>query len=255
MDEQIKLIIANDNSSELQEQKKELAKAGINVVATASDGDELDTLLSNTDTNVVLLDAILSKQDGFAILEKYKNSQIKFIMLTALSSVTFIQKAVNLGVKYYMIKPVENKIVASRIQDLFTKQNEPVAKPEITETATPIHRNKELEERITNIFLTVGIPAHIKGYQFLREAIKMAVDKPEIINSITKELYPNIATKFNTTASKVERAIRHAIEVAWNRGKIENINSVFGLKVYSSNEKPTNGEFIALVSDKMLLEG
>ena len=116
MDEQIKLIIANDNSSELQEQKKELAKAGINVVATASDGDELDTLLSNTDTNVVLLDAILSKQDGFAILEKYKNSQIKFIMLTALSSVTFIQKAVNLVEEFTKpskdeeIKPKEDKI-------------------------------------------------------------------------------------------------------------------------------------------------
>lgn len=114
---------------------------------------------------------------------------------------------------------------------------------------------KAVNEKITNIFLTVGIPAHIKGYQFLREAIKMAIERPEIINSITKKLYPSIAEKFSTTASKVERAIRHAIEVAWNRGKIENINSIFGIKVYSQNEKPTNGEFIALVADKMLLEG
>ena len=115
--------------------------------------------------------------------------------------------------------------------------------------------SKYVEEKITNIFITVGIPAHIKGYQFLREAILMAIDNPEIINSITKQLYPTIASKFETTSSKVERAIRHAIEVAWSRGKIENINSVFGLKVYTSNEKPTNGEFIALVADKMLLEG
>ena len=114
---------------------------------------------------------------------------------------------------------------------------------------------RELDEKITNIFITVGIPAHIKGYQFLREAIKMAIAEPEIINSITKKLYPNIAEKFDTSSSKVERAIRHAIEVAWNRGKIENINSLFGVKVYSDNEKPTNGEFIALVADKMLLEG
>ena len=113
----------------------------------------------------------------------------------------------------------------------------------------------KMEEKITNIFITVGIPAHIKGYQFLREAIKLAIANPEIINSITKRLYPTIAQKYSTSASKVERAIRHAIEVAWNRGKIENINNVFGLKIYSSNEKPTNGEFIALVADKMLIEG
>ena len=115
--------------------------------------------------------------------------------------------------------------------------------------------NNQLEEKITNIFITVGIPAHIKGYQFLREAIKLAIVNPEIINSITKKLYPTIAEKYDTSASKVERAIRHAIEVAWNRGKIENINNLFGIKVYSSNEKPTNGEFIALVADKMLIEG
>ena len=116
-------------------------------------------------------------------------------------------------------------------------------------------KNKPLEEKITNIFITVGIPAHIKGYQYLREAIKMAIENPDIINSITKKLYPAIAEKFETSASKVERAIRHAIEVAWNRGKIENINSVFQIKVYDSNEKPTNGEFIALVADKMIIEG
>ena len=114
--------------------------------------------------------------------------------------------------------------------------------------------NREIEEKISNIFITVGIPAHIKGYQFLREAIKLSMENPDIINSITKKLYPSIAEKFDTSASKVERAIRHAIEVAWNRGKIENINSIFGLTVYSNNEKPTNGEFIALVADKMLLD-
>ena len=103
--------------------------------------------------------------------------------------------------------------------------------------------------------MMVGIPPHIKGYQFLREGIKISTERPEIINAITKQLYPTIAERFNTTASKVERAIRHAIEVAWNRGRIENINNLFGVKVYTKNDKPTNGEFIALVADKMLLEG
>lgn len=111
-----------------------------------------------------------------------------------------------------------------------------------------------MEERITNIFISVGIPPHIKGYQYLREAIKLSIEDPDIINSITKKLYPSVAEKFATSSSKVERAIRHAIEVGWNRGKIENINSLFGVRVYSQNEKPTNGEFIALVADKLLLE-
>ena len=153
-----------------------------------------------------------------------------------------------LGAVYYMAKPFNIDNLHKRLLDvagLINGENSSFQK-----TAS-----KELDEKITNIFITVGIPAHIKGYQFLREAIKMAIQEPEIINSITKRLYPNIAEKFDTSSSKVERAIRHAIEVAWNRGKIENINSLFGVKVYSDNEKPTNGEFIALVADKMLLEG
>ena len=153
-----------------------------------------------------------------------------------------------------MIKPIDESILIERILEVAQINNQ-----EQTAVAKQVQKsnikNKQLEEKISNIFITVGIPAHIKGYQFLREAIKLAIEKPDIINSITKELYPSIAEHFQTSASKVERAIRHAIEVAWNRGKIENINSVFGIKVYTNNEKPTNGEFIALVADKMLIEG
>jgi two-component system response regulator (stage 0 sporulation protein A) len=111
-----------------------------------------------------------------------------------------------------------------------------------------------VEAKITNIFISVGIPAHIQGYQFLREGVRLAIETPEIVNSITKKLYPSIAERFCTSASKVERAIRHAIEVAWNRGKLENINTLFGVHVYAKNEKPANGEFIALIADKLLLE-
>jgi two-component system response regulator (stage 0 sporulation protein A) len=112
-----------------------------------------------------------------------------------------------------------------------------------------------LAKRISDIFITVGIPAHIKGYQFLREAIKLTIEQPGIINCITKQLYPSVAKRFNTSPSKVERAIRHAIEVGWSRGKIENINNIFGVKVYGQHDRPTNGEFIALVADKMLIDG
>jgi two-component system response regulator (stage 0 sporulation protein A) len=118
-----------------------------------------------------------------------------------------------------------------------------------------MENDKQLDEKIANIFISIGIPAHIKGYHFLREAVKLAVVEPDIISSITKKLYPTIAEKFATSSSKVERGMRHAIEVAWNRGKIENINNLFGLQIYGANEKPTNGELIALIADKMLMEG
>ncbi|MDD4316039.1 MAG: sporulation initiation factor Spo0A C-terminal domain-containing protein [Clostridia bacterium] len=117
-----------------------------------------------------------------------------------------------------------------------------------------LNENKMLDEKLSNIFIRSGIPPHIKGYQFLREAVKLSVSKPDMINNITKKLYPSIADQFNTTASKVERAIRHAIEVAWSRGKIENINLIFGIKIYSKGEKPTNGELIALIADKLMIE-
>ena len=160
-----------------------------------------------------------------------------------------MSKAISMGVSYYINKPCTTNSVTERIKDVFS------LKAPTNNDSDKRNKSRVIDEKISNIFITVGIPAHIKGYQFLREAIKMAIDTPEIINSITKKLYPAIAEKYDTSASKVERAIRHAIEVAWNRGKIENINSIFGLKVYTSNEKPTNGEFIALVADKMLLEG
>ena len=192
---------------------------------------------------------ILPEVDGFEVIEKLKqvNSNSKVIVISALASDVFIKKATSYGANYYMLKPFSYDVLQKRVNDIISDDNyeSDMAKPEF---------DKEIEEKITNIFITVGIPAHIKGYQFLREAIKLSMENPDIINSITKKLYPSIAKKFDTSASKVERAIRHAIEVAWSRGKIENINSVFGLTVYTNNEKPTNGEFIALVADKMLLD-
>ena len=124
----------------------------------------------------------------------------------------------------------------------------------ITENYNERHK-KSLDENITSIFLSIGIPAHIKGYQFLRIAVKKVMEKPTLINAITKELYPCVAEDFETTPSKVERAIRHAIEVAWSRGKIENINEIFGYNIYTKNDKPSNGEFIALIADKLTIEG
>ena len=207
-------------------------------------------MLQNKKYDLLVVDLVLSEVDGFEVIEKAKqtNKNIKIVVLSALSSETFIKKTMSLGANYYMLKPINMDVLAKRIDDLFNEEQQDKI------LISKADSEKEIEEKITNIFITVGIPAHIKGYQFLREAIKLAMENPDIINSITKKLYPSIAERFDTSASKVERAIRHAIEVAWNRGKIENINSIFGLTVYSNNEKPTNGEFIALVADKMLLD-
>ncbi len=239
---QTKLAIVDDNQEFLAQLTEYFSgKSEYEVVATAVDGEEALAKISATDPDVVLLDLVMPKLDGYGVLEQIGTSR-RVIVMSALSVGSFVTKAASLGARYYMMKPFRFEQLDARISECMKES-----------TAVRV-RNKSLEEKITNIFITVGIPAHIKGYQFLREAIKMAIDNPDIINSITKRLYPEVARRFDTSPSKVERAIRHAIEVAWNRGKIENINSLFGVRVYTQNEKPTNGEFIALVADKMLLE-
>ena len=243
-----KIIIADENEKVLEETKKEFTNEQFEVVATTKCGDELIELVNKHNPEVVIMDIVLENCDGFSVLDKINTNKTNVIVQSSLSLDGFINKAIKMGVKYYCIKPFDIKTLKERIEDIVS----PTVSNNAIFNSKP---NNQIEEKITNIFITVGIPAHIKGYQFLREAIKLAIANPEIINSITKKLYPTIAEKYDTSSSKVERAIRHAIEVAWNRGKIENINNLFGIKVYSSNEKPTNGEFIALVADKMLIEG
>ncbi len=243
--EKIKIMII-DSKEEREEYEKGVSEIeGLELVAYAPDGENAVELAINTNPDIILTEVILPTLDGYELFSKIKPEvpRCKFFAISALNTPMYVNKAINMGFDYYMIKPISFDVVAKRIFDYFIVEEKGVKNNELS-----------LEEKITNIFITVGIPAHIKGYQFLREAIKMTVHDPKIINNITKKLYPSIADIYDTSASKVERAIRHAIEVAWNKGKIENINDVFGLKVYDTNEKPTNGEFIALVADKMLLE-
>lgn len=226
--------------------KEKLSDEEFNVIFDV-DGCDARKYLDGTKPDVVITELLMSGEDGYALLENYRD--VKFIVASELKSEVFVIKALDLGAKYYLVKPLEYGVLQQRIRNVCHGEHlggKTVRQKTVSE--------RTLDERISNIFVSVGIPAHIKGYQFLREGIKLAVDNPPIINAITKNLYPSIAQKFNTTSSKVERAIRHAIEVAWSRGKIENINNVFGVKVYNSTEKPTNGEFIALLADKMLLE-
>ncbi len=243
----LKVVLADEDKQLIDCLDKNFKNIGYDVVATTNNGEELIELVNKFKPDLVITDIVLQGADGFKLLEKADLSKTKVIIQSSLSIDGFINKAISMGASYYCIKPFDFETLKDRIEDIMSENK----------SGGRVYNGKtnQIEEKITNIFITVGIPAHIKGYQFLREAIKLAIANPEIINSITKKLYPTIAEKYSTSASKVERAIRHAIEVAWNRGKIENINNLFGIKVYSSNEKPTNGEFIALVADKMLIEG
>lgn len=250
----IKLFIADTSQTYAKDLKENLSE-NITIIGHEANGKKVVEMIQQTQPDIVLLDIVLEEHDGFEVLEDLKNipNKPKVIVNTTLTHEGFISKAIALGADYFIVKPVSFDCLEKRILELSSGETSAPTK-EVVISQKP-SKNRFLEEKITNIFITVGIPAHIKGYQYLREAIKMSIENPEVINSITKKLYPSIAQRFETSASKVERAIRHAIEVAWNRGKIENINSVFQIKVYDTNEKPTNGEFIALVADKMIIEG
>ena len=239
------IVIADDNAAIVSGLQDFVAKSEkYKIVGTASTGTQAIELVNNLNPDYLILDIVMPELDGFGVLSALENKRTIVVMMSQLRPDGFVQKAMQYGASYYLAKPFDYGMLL-KVLDGFDAHYSPKPTTKF---------NKTLDERISNLFISVGIPAHIKGYQFLREAIKMTIESPDIINSITKRLYPGIAEVYQTSPSKVERAIRHAIEVAWNRGKIENINNVFGIKIYSPNEKPTNGEFIALIADKLLLE-
>ncbi len=256
--EKIKLLIVDDNPhirTIMQDYYDRLELTS--VVGTAGNGAEALELTKAYNPDVVLLDIVMPQNDGFDYLEGLRDipdRKPEVIILSALGRDDFITRAIELGARYYMIKPFDYDVLYRRILDIMGQPSPCVQHPADNYAPRGATVSHSIEERIASMFLTIGIPAHIKGYHFLREAVKMVVNDGEMINRITKELYPGIAKRFNTTSSKVERAIRHAIEVAWSRGRIENINQVFGYNVCSPDVKPTNGEFIALIADKLTLE-
>ncbi|HIU46467.1 MAG TPA: sporulation transcription factor Spo0A [Candidatus Fimadaptatus faecigallinarum] len=248
----LRVILADDNAEITALVKDYLAdKPDVELVGCASDGVQALALLRETPCDVLVMDLIMPALDGFAVLTMLDSlpRRPRTLVLTALGRGDFITRAMQLGADYYMLKPFGCEELYRQI---LAMRQQPVAQVSmgVPEPTPP----KSLDEEISSLFLAVGIPAHIKGYQYLREAVRMVVNDPDVINRITKELYPGIARTFSTSASKVERAIRHAIEVAWNRGRIDAINATFGCRVFSRDDKPTNGEFIALIADKMLLK-
>ena len=246
-----KVVILQDNSESIDLIKSAISEIdGFSVEGASIDGEEGLNLIKEIKPEFLIIGIILKNADGFAVMEKLRelNLKTKVVVVSSFTSESVISRALSSGAVYYIAKPYKSEILKNRLIELSGVKSG-------VEVLQGIEKRKNtLDEKISKIFISVGIPPHIKGYSYLREGVKMAVETPDIINNITKKLYPKIGEKYGTSASKVERAIRHAIEVAWNRGRIESINSILGVRAYVGAEKPTNGEFIALIADKMLLE-
>ena len=245
------VIILESNAAIVTQLKAALMETKkFNVVYCGDDGDEGLKEIMERKPDLVMLGIFLKGTDGCGVMRAIKKSypEIKVIAM-GLPNDSLIERIMGEGAEYYLSKPITISMAIERIDEIL-HNNVAVEEKNTSKKRTPI----TVEEKISEIFISIGIPPHIKGYGYLREGIKMTIERPYIINSVTKELYPSIAKKFATSPSKVERAIRHAIEVAWNRGRIDAINAIFGARIYLGTEKPTNSEFIALVADKLILE-
>ena len=235
----------------------------LEIVGTARNGEEIYKIIKEEVPDVVLLDIVMPKLDGLGVLDKVNQDKtIKkmptFIMVSAIGQDRVTEDAFNLGADYYIMKPFDEKIIINRIKrarKAALEKGQEVTQVFAAHTEKKIEKTEDdLETDVTEIIHEVGVPAHIKGYQYLRDAIVMSVKDMDMLNSITKVLYPTIAKKYQTTPSRVERAIRHAIEVAWSRGKMDTLDGMFGYTINRGKGKPTNSEFIALITDRIRLD-
>lgn len=262
--QKIEVMLADDNKEFTNLLSEFISEQpDMEVIGVAYNGDEVVQLIERDQRvpDVLILDIIMPHLDGLGVLERLRGlaltPQPQIIMLTAFGQENITQKAVQLGASYYILKPFDLEVLVNRIRQLVN--NSSAISPSTgggksSANVIPLNKGKNLDANITSIIHEIGVPAHIKGYQYLREAITMVYNNIEILGSITKTLYPDIAEKFKTTPSRVERAIRHAIEVAWTRGNIDSISHLFGYTVNISKSKPTNSEFIAMVADKLRIE-
>ena len=262
MDEKLKIMVVDDN--------KEFVKIltmfvngekDMEVVCSTYDGLNVVNMIKEYNPNVVLLDIIMPEKDGLAVLEEiHEKIEDKplIVMMSAIGQEKITQKALSLGAMYYVVKPFDLATLTDRLRELVGNTSNAIYERGQSEYmfkgGSKSKKVPPIEVRVTNLIHDVGVPAHIKGYQYLREAIIMSVENEEVINAVTKTLYPSLAKTFKTTPSRVERAIRHAIEVAWNRGQIEVHDKIFGYTVNSNKGKPTNSEFIAMLADMLRME-
>lgn len=257
--ERLNVAIADDNERMLDMLEMVISTdKTLHIVGKAKNGEEIYKIIKEKMPDVVLLDLIMPKMDGLTVMDyvhhdKSLKKQPNFIVVSAVGQEKITEDAFNRGASYYILKPFNNEILLNQIKNVRKTEIKVENKKEKTELEIREHQ-KNLEERVTDLLHEMGIPAHIKGYHYLRDAIMMAVEDMDVLNAITKILYPTVAKKYQTTSSRVERAIRHAIEVAWSRGKLDTIEELFGYTVSTGKGKPTNSEFIALISDTIQLE-
>ena len=246
--EVIRKVLVADTSEEFRRNFVDgiNAESDLRAVGQTGDGRELLSLVKETDPDVIVMDMILTGIDGLEVLDELAKlpKAPKVIILSSYIRGNIAQVAADKGAAYYITKPGRVSMVCERIRQVMTTEK---PKAEVDSQAG-------LEASVTAIIHEVGVPAHIKGYQYLREAILLAVQDMDVINAVTKILYPEVAKRFNTTSSRVERAIRHAIEVAWDRGDIETLQKYFGYTVSNAKGKPTNSEFIAMIADRLQLQ-
>ena len=257
MTQNISVLIADDNTEVLNDLGGYIAQlSDMEAAATAQNGKEAYGLILETKPDVVLLDMIMPELDGIGLLKKLQNSKLEkrpvIIVYSISAPERTVETALRLGADYYLLKPQSNERICDTIRE-FARKNAFLGVVQVPANVS-ISEPKDLETIVTDFIHELGVPAHKKGYQYIRRAIMMVVEDMELLNFITKQLYPDIAKVYNTTSSRVERAIRHSIEVAWSRGKPETMNEIFGYTIHTGKGKPTNSEFIAMVADRIRLQ-
>ena len=258
--DQVNVAIADDNERMLELLGNIIsAEKNLTLVGKANNGEEIYQIIKNKEPDVVLLDLIMPKMDGLSVMDMVNKDQNmrkrpEFIIVTAIGQEKITEDAFRKGAAYYIMKPFRNEVLIDKIQSVRNRKQQLECFTQGADIRTQEKEPESLESKVTNMIHEIGIPAHIKGYHYLRDAIIMSVEDMDVLNAITKILYPTVAKKHQTTASRVERAIRHAIEVAWGRGKLDTLDELFGYTVSNGKGKPTNSEFIALIADTIRLE-
>lgn len=250
MNDELKVLITEDKNLLSDEDIKTFEKYNISPVFCTKDGEKLLLKIIDESPAAVIMDLFMTRIDALGVMRELKKKDIDLPLLivsASFSSEALEREIMNAGASYYALKPYNLESICEDIITLLNKDK----------NSNSIHRIYDsfgIEVKVTEILHEIGVPAHIKGYNYLRDSIIMSIENPEIINAVTKQLYPGVAKKYETTSSRVERAIRHAIEVAWDRGDVDVLNSYFGYTIHNERGKPTNSEFIAMISDKLRLQ-
>lgn len=251
MGKSLKIMLAEDTNEFGQSCAGVLRSAGYEVLLMAKDGSEIIANIERSAPDILIMDIFMARLDAIGVLKAIKSKSMKkpfTIVLSGVDNSRLEQEVLAAGADYYFLKPFDTSILAERISQLTGWNYSPNGKGIVLRQGTG-----DLEILVSDIMRQIGVPAHIKGYQYLRDAILLSIEDIEMLNSVTKLLYPTVAKNFKTTSSRVERAIRHAIEVAWDRGDVDVLSSYFGYTIQNSRGKPTNSEFIAMISDKLRL--